>query len=143
MTNMVQIRQNVVHALLYLISVIFPIAVIFGGSKVDEDTRYHSVQALILQAIQIVLAILVFCISLILNLIAAFTETGRYSMLTGVFRAFSGFFTALPWVMQGLLVILAILAFFEKTFRLPLVDSLADRITPKIYRRANRHSSDT
>ena len=138
---MVQIRKNVIHALLYLLPFLLPLAVIFGGKDVEDDTRYQSVQALLLQVLQVIIGIVMFVFSLALSFFAAITENSYLSIMTGVFRSVGGIFSAIPWILQAGLVLLAVLAFFEKTFRLPLIDSLVDRIAPKIYRRSHHHEN--
>ena len=136
---MVQIRKNVVHALMYFVSFLLPLAVIFGGKDVEEDTRYQSVQALLLQALQVIIAVIIFIIRTVLGLGATAAEGSYFSIVTGIFSFMSGILSAIPWVFQAGLVVLAILAFFDRTFHLPLIEPLAERITPKIYRNFHSH----
>lgn len=135
---MVQIRKNVIHALLYLLPFLLPLCVIFGGKDVEEDTRYQSVQALLLQVLQVIIWGITFIFYIMFGFVAALTENSYLSIMTGVFRWVSSIFSVIPWILEAGLVLLAVLAFFDKTFRLPLLDSLVDRIAPKIYRRSRR-----
>ncbi|MCI8497117.1 MAG: DUF4870 domain-containing protein [Clostridiales bacterium] len=137
---MVQIRKNVIHALMYLLSFLLPLSVIFGGKDVEEDTRYQSVQALLLQVLQLIVAIVLGLLTFVLRLCAAFTANGYLSIMSGALYGISGVLSAIPWIFQAGLVLLAVLAFFDKTFRLPFIDSLTNRITPKIYRDSRHHS---
>ena len=118
---MQSLKKNVLLGLTYLISIIFPLIVIFTykDPDPDEDTRYHVIQAITLHTISFSLYLVAGILAFFVPVVPAILRTAGYLINVCTF-------------------VFAIMAFCDKYIKLDFLKPLTDVVNNIFYSKYNQ-----